>query len=161
MAKTKKSASLAPPGASLAKNRRATFDYEIVERIEAGLVLHGSEVKALRDRKVSLAESFAQFQGDELFLMNAHIGEFPQAHKRNHAPLRARKLLMHRRQLDNLFEQVKRAGMALVVLSLYLKDGRIKAEIGLGRGKKVHDKRAAIKTREQEREIQRAMRERH
>lgn len=159
MAKTKKQKSLAPPGSSLAQNRRATFDYEILDRFEAGLVLVGSEVKSIRDRKISLTESYAQFQGDELFLLGAHVGEFPQAHQRNHIPIRPRKLLMHRRQLDKLREQVQQAGLTLIPMQIYLKDGRIKLELGLGRGKKVHDKRAAIKEREQDREVRRAIRE--
>ncbi|MCH9688203.1 MAG: SsrA-binding protein SmpB [Deltaproteobacteria bacterium] len=150
---------MAPPGSSLAQNRRATYNYEILDRFEAGLVLAGSEVKAIRDRKVSLAESFAQFRGDELFLMSMHVGEFPQAHKRNHEPLRPRKMLLHRRQLDKLYGEVQNTGMALLCLQLYLKDGRIKAELGLGRGKKLHDKRASIKERDQKREVQRALRE--
>ncbi len=159
MAKGTKTRGAAPPGSSLAQNRRATFEFEILERLEAGLVLKGSEVKSLRDGKVSLAESYAQFEGDELFLLGAHVAEFPQAHKRNHEPLRPRKLLLHRRQLDRLHEAVQQAGMTLVVLQLYLKDGRVKAEVGLARGKKLHDKRASIKSREQEREVRRALRE--
>ncbi len=150
---------MAPPGSSLAQNRRASFNYEILERFEAGIVLMGSEVKSIRDAKISLAESFAQFQDGELFLLGAHVGEYPMAHRRNHEPLRPRKLLLHRRQLDHLSEQVKQAGMTIVVMQLYLKDGRIKLEIALGRGKKVHDKRASIKDREQQREVQRALRE--
>lgn len=160
LGKSKKNVGLAPAGSTLASNRRATFDFEIVERIEAGMVLVGSEVKAIRDRKISLAESYAQFQGDELYLLGAHVGEFPQAHQRNHEPLRPRKLLLHRRELDKLREEVQRAGMTIIPLTVYLKDGRIKLELGLGRGKKVHDKRQAIKAREQTREAQRAMRER-
>lgn len=159
MAKTKKTKGLAPPGSSLAKNRRATFNFEIIDRVEAGIVLVGSEVKSIRDNKISLTESFAQFQGDELYLMGAHIAEFPQAHQRNHLPVRARKLLLHRRQLDRMHEQVKQAGLTIVPLQLYLKDGRIKVELGVGRGKKSHDKRASIKEREQEREVRRAIRE--
>ena len=159
MAKGNKTKGTAPPGSSLAQNRRATFEFEILERLEAGLVLRGSEVKSMRDGNLSLAESYAQFEGEELFLLGAHVSEFPQAHKRNHEPLRPRKLLLHRRQLDRLHEAVQQAGMTIVVLQLYLKDGRIKAEIGLARGKKVHDKRASIKSREQQREVRRAMRE--
>ena len=159
MAKGNKTKGTAPPGSSLAQNRRATFEFEILERLEAGLVLKGSEVKSMRDGKLSLAESYAQFERDELFLLGAHVAEFPQAHRRNHEPLRPRKLLLHRRQLDRLHEAVQQAGMTIVVLQIYLKDGRIKAELGLARGKKVHDKRASIKSREQQREVQRAMRE--
>lgn len=159
VAKGNKTKGTAPPGSSLAQNRRATFEFEILERLEAGIVLKGSEVKSLRDGKVSLAESYAQFEGEELFLLGAHVAEFPMAHRRNHEPLRPRKLLLHRRQLDRLHEAVQQAGMTIVVLQLYLKDGRIKVEIGLARGKKVHDKRASIKDREQQREVRRALRE--
>lgn len=159
MAKGNKTKGTAPPGSSLAQNRRATFEFEILERFEAGLVLKGSEVKSMRDGKLSLAESYAQFERDELFLLGAHVAEFPQAHRRNHEPLRPRKLLLHRRQLDRLHEAVQQAGMTIVVLQIYLKDGRIKAELGLARGKKVHDKRASIKDREQQREMRRAVRE--
>lgn len=159
MAKGNKTKGSALPGSQLAQNRRATFEFEILERLEAGLVLKGSEVKSMRDGKLSLAESWAQFEGEELFLLGAHVAEFPQAHRRNHEPLRPRKLLLHRRQLDRLHEAVQQAGMTIVVLQIYLKDGRIKAEIGLARGKKVHDKRASIKDREQQREVRRAMRE--
>jgi len=161
VAKSKKTKGLAPPGSSLAKNRRATFNYEILERYEAGIMLMGSEVKSIRDGKLSLAESYAQFQGDELFLMGAHVAEFPQAHRRNHEMVRNRKLLLHRRQLDKLREQVQQAGLTVIPMEVYLKDGRIKVELGLGRGKKAHDKRASIKEREQKREVQRAMREHH
>jgi len=160
LGKSKKSVGLAPPGSSLSLNRRATFNYEILDRIEAGMVLMGSEVKAIRDHKLSLTEAYAQFDGDELYLLGAHVGEFPQAHRRNHEALRPRKLLLHRKQLDRLHEQVKRDGMTVVPIQVYLKDGRIKIEIGLGRGKKIHDKRATIKAREQEREVRRAIRER-
>jgi SsrA-binding protein len=159
VAKGTKTKGSAPPGPSLAQNRRATFEFEILERVEAGLVLKGSEVKSMRDGKISLAESWAQFEGEELFLHGAHVAEFPQAHRRNHEPLRPRKLLLHRRQLDRLHEAVQQAGMTLVVLQIYLKDGRIKAELGLARGKKIHDKRASIKSREQQREVRRALRE--
>ncbi len=149
----------APERTILVLNRKATFNYEILERYEAGVSLVGSEVKSIRAGKVSLAEAFAQFQGKELFLKQAHVGEFPQAHARNHDPLRPRKLLLHRRELDQLRDAVQLGGLAIIPLSMYLKDGRIKLEIGLGRGKKVHDKRASIKEREQKREMARALRE--
>jgi SsrA-binding protein len=144
----------------LEDNRKARFDFEILEELEAGLVLHGSEVKSIRDRRVSLKEAYCQFRDGELFLLQAHIAEFVQAHARNHPPLRPRKLLLHRRELDRLHEAVKQQGLTIIPLALYLKDRRIKLQIGLARGKKVHDKRAAIKEREQQREIQRAIRER-
>ncbi len=144
----------------LEDNRKARFDFEIHEELEAGIVLHGSEVKSIRDRRVSLKEAYCQFRGDELYLLQAHIAEFVQAHARNHPPLRARKLLLHRRELDRLADAVKQQGLTIVPLAMYLKDRRIKLLIGLARGKKVHDKRASIKEREQKREMQRAIRER-
>lgn len=141
-------------------NRKARFEFEILEELEAGIMLQGSEVKSIRDHHVSLKEAFCQFRGTELFLLQAHIAEFPQAHARNHLPLRPRKLLLHRRQLDHLHDAVQQQGLTIVPLAMYIKDRRIKLLIGLARGKKVHDKRASIKDREQKREIQRALRER-
>jgi SsrA-binding protein len=140
-------------------NRKARHEFEILEDFEAGIMLQGSEVKSIRDHHVSLKEAFCQFRGDELYLLQAHIAEFPQAHARNHLPLRPRKLLLHRRQLDHLFDAVQQQGLTIVPLTMYVKDRRIKLKIGLARGKKVHDKRAAIKEREQKREIQRALRD--
>ncbi len=140
------------------KNRKASFDYEILERLEAGLMLQGSEVKSIRDGKVSLAESFAHFEGGELFLAGAHIAEYPQAHGRNHDPVRPRKLLLHRRELRRLGDEVQRAGLTIVPLALYTKEGIIKLEVGLCRGKKVHDKRHSIRERQETRDMQRALR---
>lgn len=157
MAKKKKKRKLGDE--VLEENRKATHDYEILEELEAGVALQGSEVKSIRDGRISLKEAYCQFRGDELFLLQAHIAEFPQAHARNHPPLRARKLLLHRRELDKLHDAVKTQGLTIVPLVVYLKSRRIKILIGLGRGKKVHDKRAAIKERDQKREMQRALRE--
>lgn len=142
------------------QNRRATFEYEVLERHEAGLALMGSEVKSIRDGRCSLGEAYCQFQGDELYLYQAHIGEYTQAHERNHLPLRARKLLLHRRELDHLAEAVGQSGLTLIPLALVARSGRIKLELALCRGKKTFDKRATIKEREQKREIDRAIRER-
>ncbi|EDM78954.1 SsrA-binding protein [Plesiocystis pacifica SIR-1] len=157
MAKKKKKRKLGDE--VLEENRKATHDYEILEELESGVALQGSEVKSIRDGRISLKEAYCQFRGDELFLLQAHIAEFPQAHARNHPPLRARKLLLHRRELDKLHDAVKTQGLTIVPLVVYLKSRRIKILIGLGRGKKVHDKRAAIKERDQKREMQRALRE--
>ncbi|WAS98248.1 SsrA-binding protein SmpB [Nannocystis punicea] len=142
------------------QNRRATFEYEVLERYEAGLALMGSEVKSIRDGRASLGESYCQFQGDQLYLYQSHIGEYTQAHDRNHLPLRPRKLLLHRKELDHLAESVDQAGLTLIPLALLARNGRIKLELALCRGKKTYDKRASIKEREQKREIDRAMRER-
>ncbi len=141
-------------------NRKARHEFEVLQELEAGIMLQGSEVKSIRDHRVSLREAFCQFRGDELFLLQAHVAEFTQAHARNHPPLRPRKLLLHRRELDRLKDAVKQQGLAIIPLAMYLKDRRIKVLIGLARGKKIHDKRAALKEREQKREMQRAMRER-
>ncbi len=107
------------------QNRRATFEYEVLERYEAGIALMGSEVKSIRDGRVSLGEAYCQFQGPELFLYQAHVGEYTQAHDRNHLPLRPRKLLMHRRELDHLGEAVQQAGLTLIPLALIARSGRI------------------------------------
>lgn len=141
-------------------NRKARHDYEILEELEAGIMLVGSEVKSVRDHKVSLKEAFCQFRRGELFLLQAHIAEFVQAHARNHSTDRPRKLLLHRRELDRLYDAVKQQGLTIVPLAMYIKERRIKVLVGLARGKKTYDKRAAIKAREQQLEIQRAKRER-
>jgi SsrA-binding protein len=159
VAKTKK-ASLAPAASILSQNRKALFDYHVLERLEAGVSLLGSEVKAIRAGKISLAESYAAFSGGELFLLGAHIAEYEQAHQRNHDPLRKRKLLLHRRELARLGDAVGKEGLTLVPLSVYLKDGRIKVELGLCKGKQAHDKRHSIKERDQKREMRRALSER-
>ncbi len=141
------------------KNRRASHEYHIRERLEAGISLVGSEVKSIRDGRCSLAEAFCQFHQGELFLLQAHIAEYTQAHSRNHVPLRRRKLLMHRRELDRLQDAIQQKGMTLIPLALYAKTGLIKLELGLCQGKQLHDKRATIKEREQKREMDRAIRE--
>lgn len=146
-------------GHVFAQNRRATHEYQVLERHEAGIELQGSEVKSVRDGKVSLAEAYCQFQGDELFLLQAHIAEYTLAHARNHPPIRPRKLLLHRAELDKLREAVTLGGLTIIPLTVHAKGGLIKVEIGLCRGKKVHDKRAAIKERDEKREVARAMRE--
>lgn len=143
----------------LVENRRARHDYEILDEYEAGVSLLGSEVKSIRDGKASLAEAFCSFAGDELYLVQAHIAEYTQAHARNHDPLRKRKLLMHRHQLDDLRDRVKLQGVTLVPLSMYVKDRRIKLALGVGKGRKLHDKRQSIKAKDQKREMERAKRE--
>jgi len=143
----------------LADNRRARFEYDVLERVEAGIALTGSEVKSIRAGKVSVKEAYAQFSGTELFLLQVHVAEYVQAHTRNHEPLRKRKLLLHRRELDRLRQAVTLDGLTLIPLCIYLKHGRVKVELGLCRGKKLHDKRATIKQREHRREVERAIRE--
>ncbi len=138
-------------------NRRAFHEYHIDDRVEAGLVLVGSEVKSLRDGRVNLKDAYARFQGEELFLIGVHISPYDPASQFGHEPERARKLLLHRREIDKLRGKIKERGLTLIPLRLYWVRGRAKAELGLGRGKKMHDKRDAIRERTQKREVDRAM----
>jgi SsrA-binding protein len=145
----------------VADNRRARYDYEIVEVVEAGLQLFGSEVKSLREGKASLGESYAGQEDSELYLLNAHIPEYPQSGRFNHEPKRRRKLLLHRKEIDRLAAAVQRDGMTLVPLKLFFNDrGIAKLELALAKGKKMHDKREAEKERSWNREKSRLLRER-
>jgi SsrA-binding protein len=138
-------------------NRRAFHDYTISERFEAGLVLSGSEVKSLRDNRAHLKDAYARFFGDELFLVGSHISPYGPASQFGHEPTRTRKLLLHRRELERLRGKVLERGLTLIPLRLYWSKGRAKAELGLGQGKKLHDKRVAIRERMERREMDRAM----
>ena len=142
----------------IAVNRRARHDYVIEESIEAGLVLTGSEVKSLRAGKAQLKDSYGQIKRGELWLFNAHISEYSPSAQFGHEPTRTRKLLLHRREIERLVGKVKEKGLTLVPLRLYFKRGHAKVELGLGRGKKLYDKREAIKERETRREVDRALR---
>ncbi|MEA2952083.1 MAG: SsrA-binding protein [Alphaproteobacteria bacterium] len=145
----------------VADNRKARFNYEIGEVFEAGIVLTGTEVKSLRLGKATIAESYADPHGDELWLVNANIPEYLQANRFNHSPKRRRKLLLHKRQVQKLAAAVDREGMTVVPLKLYFNDkGRAKIEIALARGKKLHDKRETEKKRSWEREKGRLLRDR-
>ncbi len=149
----------APGQKIVADNRKARFNYEIGEVFEAGIMLTGTEVKALRQGRATIAESYADTKGGELWLINANIPEYLQAHRFNHAPKRARKLLLHQHQINKLAGAVEREGMTIVPLKLYFNEkGRAKLEIALGRGKKLHDKRETLKKRSWERERGRLMR---
>lgn len=144
-----------------ADNRRARHDYFIDERFEAGLMLQGTEVKSLRTGKANLADSYAGEQRGELFLFNAYIPEYIGGNRFNHEPRRARKLLLHKREIDKLLSHVKRGGMTLIPLAIYFNEkGRAKVELALARGKKHHDKRASEKERDWKREQGRIMRDR-
>ena len=143
----------------VAHNRKARFNYEIGETFEAGIALTGTEVKSLRVGKATIAESYADARGGEIWLVNANISEYQQGGRFNHAPKRARKLLLHRRQINKLAGAVEREGMTLVPLKLYFNEkGRAKIELALARGKKLHDKRETEKKRSWERERGRIMR---
>jgi SsrA-binding protein len=144
----------------VARNRRATHDYFIDERLEAGLVLQGTEVKSLRDGRGNLNEAYAGEQGGELFLINCYIPEYHAASHFSHDTRRPRKLLLHRRELAKMIGAVRKQGQTLIPLSLYFNPrGLAKIELGLARGKKTYDKRAAIKTRDWQREKARLLRE--
>jgi SsrA-binding protein len=145
----------------IAENRRARFDYFLDERLEAGLALTGTEVKALREGRANIAESYVGVEGRELALINAHIPEYGPANRFNHAPRRQRKLLMRRREIDKLIGAAQREGRTLVPTRLYFNDrGLVKLEVALARGKKAHDKRAAESERDWKREQGRLMRDR-
>jgi len=139
-------------------NRRARHDYHIEETVEAGLVLVGSEVKSLRAGKANLKDSYARIQGGEVWLINAHVSPYDPASQFGHDPTRDRKLLLHAREIGRLAGKVKERGYTLVALRIYFKGGRAKVELGLARGKQRHDKRAAIREREVQREMERAAR---
>lgn len=142
----------------VATNRRARFEYEILERIEAGIALLGPEVKSLRAGKANLAEAYATVRRNEVYLVGAHISPYEQAGRANPDPRRERKLLLHRGEIARLQGKVAEKGLTLVPLRLYFLNGRAKIELGLARGKKHHDKRQTIRKREEEREMQRATR---
>ena len=147
------------PRKLVAQNRKAFHDYAVEERFEAGLMLTGTEVKSLREGRATITEAHAGDMGGELYLFNAYIPEFHGGNRYNHEPRRPRKLLLRRREADRLAGAVRREGMTLVPLSLYFTArGWAKVEIGLAKGRKAHDKRAAIKERDWQREKQRVMR---
>lgn len=151
MAKKKKKGAHTNP--VVATNRKARHDYTILDTYECGVVLVGTEVKALREGKCSLVDSFATIDEGEVWLRNLHIPEYSQGHWTNHSPRRVRKLLLHRREIDSLMGKVRDGNKTLVPLSLYFKDGRLKCELGLAQGKQAYDKRQDIKRRTEEREI--------
>ena len=145
---------------AVAENRKARFNYEIGEVIEAGIVLTGSEVKSLRAGKAAIAEAYADARAGEIWLINSNIPEYVQAHRFNHLPKRPRKLLLHQRQINRLAGAVEREGMTIVPLKIYFNEkGRAKIAIALGKGKKLHDKRQSEKKRSWERERGRLMRQ--
>jgi SsrA-binding protein len=144
----------------IARNKRARHDYEILETWETGIVLTGTEVKALRDGRANLTDAFGVVNAGEVFLLNLHIGAYGHGNVFNHEPTRTRKLLLHKREIRRMIGAVERQGRTLVPLELYFKGGRVKVRLALGRGKKQHDRREDIKKRDAEREIARALRHR-
>ena len=142
-------------------NRRAFHDYHIIETIEAGIALTGTEIKSIREGKISITEAYARVENGEVWLIGAHIAPYTQSGYAKHDPVRPRKLLLHKSQIRELRQMVEQKGMTLVPLRVVLKRGRAKIELGVVRGKKLYDKRAAAAEREATREIERALKERY
>jgi SsrA-binding protein len=147
----------APAVKIVAQNRAASYNYTILEKVEAGIVLVGTEVKSLREGKGSLREAYAEMKGGEMWLMNCHIPEYRAGGPWNHDPLRPRKLLLNRREIDKFGGRVQAKGLTLVPLKIYFRDGRAKCELALAQGKKYHDRRQAERDREAKREANEAM----
>lgn len=138
----------------IAKNKKAFFNYELIETLEAGISLLGSEVKSIREGMVSLKESYAEIKEGEVFLINCHVSPYDPANIFNHDPLREKKLLLHRKEIKRLIGKIKEKGLTLVPVKILLNDkGRIKVEIALAKGKRVYQKREAIRQRDQDREM--------
>ena len=147
-----------PTGTKLvADNRRARYDYELLDRVEAGIVLTGTEVKSLREGRVQLAQAYADLRDGELWLVGASIDEYAQGNVANHRPDRDRKLLLHRREIDALVAKIREKGLTVVPTRLYFKDGRVKLELALARGKDRGDKRRTIADRDAKRQMERAL----
>lgn len=138
---------------TFAKNKKAFFDYEILETFETGIMLAGTEVKSVKAGKVSIKEAFVKILSNEIWLVNSHVAEYEQGNRNNHNPTRSRKLLMKRRDIDRLIGRIKEAGLTLVPISVYQKKRLVKVEIALAKGKKEHDKRNSIRERDLQREL--------
>jgi SsrA-binding protein len=142
---------------TIADNRRARFDYELLDRVEAGLVLTGTEVKSLRDGRATLAQSWADIRDGEVWLNGMEIAVYAQGNRMNHEPMRNRKLLLHRREIERLEASVREKGLTLVPTRLYFKNSRVKVEIAVARGKNTLDKRQTIADRDAKRQMERAL----
>ncbi len=136
-------------------NKKARFNYEIIKKIEAGISLKGTEVKSVRNKNVSIGESYAQIKENEVFLHNLHISPYEQGNRENHDPIRVRKLLLHKQEIKKLVSKIQLKGLSLVPLSIYIRKGKIKVELAVGRGKRLVDKRESIKKKTIQREIDR------
>jgi SsrA-binding protein len=143
---------------NVATNRKASFEYFLLEHFEAGLSLQGSEIKSIRAGQISLAEAYIEVNGREAWLVECHIAPYEQANRFNHDPKRKRRLLLHKREIRQLWDEVRQKGVTIVPTKVYLKEGRAKIEIALAKGKKLHDKRHTIAERDQEREMKREAR---
>lgn len=145
----------------VARNRRASHDYHLLDKFEAGLELTGTEIKSVRAHKVSLQRSYISPRGDELWLVEANIAPYEHGNRENHDATRPRKLLLHRREINKILDALQTKGMTMVPTRLYLKDGWAKVEVALAKGKKLYDKRADIARRDSERQVERALREKY
>ena len=144
----------------LATNRKASHNYLLLDTFEAGIVLKGSEIKSIRAGQISTKEAYVRIDRSEAWLVNAHIAPYNPANKQNHAPKRERKLLLHRKEINKMWDDVRQKGVTIVPLKIYLKNGKAKVEIALAKGKRMRDKRHAIAKRDADRDIQRALRRR-
>jgi SsrA-binding protein len=144
----------------IAENRRARHDYHLLERLEAGLALTGTEVKSLRAGRVTLGQAYAEVRDGEAWLLGAEIAVYDQGNRANHEPTRPRKLLLHRREIDSLYGKVREKGLTLVPTRLYFKDGRVKVELAVARGKEQRDKRRDLAERDARRQVERALKAR-
>jgi SsrA-binding protein len=144
----------------IADNRKARHEYQLLDRVEAGLVLTGTEVKSLRDGRAVLGQAYADVRDGEAWLHGAEIATYDQGNRANHEPTRSRKLLLHRREIDRIYGQIREKGLTLVPTRLYFKDGRVKIELALARGKDVRDKRRAVADRDAKRDMERALKSR-
>jgi SsrA-binding protein len=147
-----------PEVESIAKNRQARHDYAIIDSWEAGIVLTGTEVKALREGKANISDAYGIVRNGEIYLLNLHISPYERGGYVNHDPTRTRKLLLHRKEIRRLIGAVEREGLTLIALELYFKKGKAKVALALGKGKKLHDKRETSRQRDAEREVARALR---
>ncbi|MBP1692371.1 MAG: smpB [Chloroflexi bacterium] len=145
----------------VATNRKAGHEFFLLEHYEAGLALQGSEIKSIRAGQISLAEAYVRIDGNEAWLVDAHIAPYEQASIYNHEPRRPRKLLLHRAEIHRMWNEIRQKGVTVIPLRVYLKDGRAKVEIAIAKGKKLYDKRQAIAKRDSERELERGLRTRH
>ena len=144
----------------IAENRRARHDYQFVEKVEAGLVLTGTEVKSLRAGRTTMAHAYADVRDGEAWLHGLEIAAYEQGNRANHEPVRARKLLLHRREIDSLYGKVREKGLTIVPTRLYFKDGRVKVELAVARGKELRDKRRDVAERDAKRQMERALKSR-
>jgi SsrA-binding protein len=144
----------------IAENRRARYEYELLERVEAGIALTGTEVKSLREGRTTMAQAFADIRDGEAWLNGLEISTYDQGNRANHEPMRARKLLLHRREIDSLYGKVREKGLTLVPTRIYFKDSRVKVELAVARGKEQRDKRRDVAERDAKRQMERALKSR-